>query len=324
MRIVFAIAAVMLLAACGGGMTGETVKYTSSNFDFWRDAFAGKWGKPVTLEGRLMLPEGKGPFPVVVFQHGSGPAYGKHSRGFRAALRDGLAAEGIGLFIADSFTARNIEGTSGNQGQLSFASRLTDALRALESLAKHPRVDPDRIGISGLSAGGTMTIRSTHKPWADAVLTTKTRYAAGVALYPWCGSDFEQYMPTGAPLLMLLGEADNVTPHDACLTQADKMRKAGGKVETVVYPGAHHNFISHRSLYRSDIRSLADCPIGVQRLDGEVEFGTLSSEGLTYKEFLRKAYKLDCMRRGVTYGRNEAAALDSVERAVAFFAKHLK
>ena len=329
--IATAIVAALTLTACqqttkSERKLGEPVSYTSANFPFWRDAFAGKWGKPVTLEGRLTLPEGKGPFPVVIWQHGSGQAYHKHYGEFRAALRDGLAAEGIGLFIADSFTARSIKETSTDQSRLSMASRITDALRALDALSRHPRIDPARIAIAGRSAGGTVAIRSSHEPWASVALGgNKVRFAAHVAFYPYCGSDFEQYQPTGAPLLVMLGAADNYTRHDYCLKQAARMQAEGGNVETVVYPGAHHGFISSRSVYRhKKAWTFDDCPIGIQRLDGEVEIGTVSSEGLTNKEFSRQLIKSGCMRRGVNIGRDDKAAKDSVGRTVAFFAKHLK
>ena len=340
---VLAAGAALVLAACQTATTasrpgaaaqsvsdsrsGEAVQYASSNIDFFRDAFAGKLDdNPITLEGRLTLPEGDGPFPVVVWQHGSGPPYHKDYAEFRAGLRDGLAAERIGLFIADSYTARAIKETATDQGRLSSASRVTDALRAMDALSRHPRIDPARIGISGRSYGGVVAIRTSHEPYSAVVVPGRARYAAHVAFYPGCPSDFERYEPTGAPVLVLLGEADDYTDHGPCLKQADRMRKAGGSVETVVYPEAHHGFIGSKAVHwDKKAWQFNNCPTGVQRQDGEVEYpGIGSSEGITGREFVRRVVKSGCVKRGAHIGRNDAAAEDSLKRTVAFFATHLK
>ena len=314
-------------AAKTTGRSGEAVKYVSSNMDFFRDAFAGRLNDDtVTLTGRLHLPEGDGPFPVVVWQHGSGPPYSSTIVGFRGDLRRALAAGGIGLFIADSYSGRGLGSSAKDQSSLSGASRVTDALRALEALAAHPRVDGKRIGITGTSWGGAVTVRTSHEPYAAAVLPDGPRYAAHVPFYASCSSRFERYEPTGAPLLFLLGEADDYTWARFCKEQAGEMRQAGAEVGVVSYPGAHHLFISSGPVRRyADIWHFNDCGRSVLGSDGETRTPAGgSSEGLSWSQLIRKAVKSGCARRGVTMGRNEAAARDSLTRTVAFFAAHLK
>ena len=319
--------AVLVLSACQTTRPGEAVGYRSSNIDFFRDAFAGRLDDdPVGLEGRLFLPEGGRPTPVVIWQHGSGHPYNPNYADWREDLRGALAAEGIGFFIADSFSGRNLRGTAEDQTRLSGASRVTDALRALEALAADPRVDGDRIGIAGTSWGGAVAIRASHEPYAEAVLPGGPRFAAHVPFYPHCNAQFERHEPTGAPLLFLVGGADNYTAPEYCEQLADKMRQAGAEVEAVVYPGAHHGFISSKYVYRYDRAwQVNDCGVAVLGRDGEMRTDKRSSEGSTYGQFVRQVILNDnCADRGVTIGRNEEAAQDALKRTVTFFVEHLK
>lgn len=329
------IAGAVVLAACrvatatSDDAPGEALHYTSSNIDFFRDAIAGNLdADPVTHEGWLTLPEGDGPFPVVVWQHGSESPKDEEMVSFKTGLRSGLAAEGIGLLLADSYTARQIGYTAGDQSKLSTASRIVDGLRALEALARHPRVDPARVGIAGSSFGGLVAIGTSHEPYAALVLPDGVRYAAHVPFYPSCQSRFERYEPTGAPLLFLLGEADDYTRHDFCLAQADRLREVGASVDVVTYPDAHHDFISTRPVtFYEGIWHFNECGVSVFRTDGEMVGATGSSSvGRTYAEVIREgaAAAGGCARRGVHVGRNDEAARDSLKRAVAFFATHLK
>ena len=326
---ILAAGALLLLAACqtmSASRPGETVAYTSSNIDFFRDVFAGRLNDDsVTLKGRLFLPEGDRPFPVVVWQHGSGQPYNRNYASWRSDLRDELAAEGIGFFIADSYSGRGIGETTRDQSQLSGASRVTDALRALEALARHPRIDPARIGIAGTSWGGAVAARTSHEPFAAALLPGGPRFAAHVPFYPACGGLFELYGPTGAPLLFLIGGADNYTSPERCMEQVENMKRAGADVQAVVYPGAHHGFISSRPVYRHRAAwTFIDCGGSVLGRDGEVRGRAWSSEGRTFPQLVRQVIATGCPRRGVNIGRNEDAARDALDRTVAFFAEHLR
>ena len=69
-----------------------------------------------------------------------------------------LVAMGMAAFVVDSFTPRNVRQTATDQGRLSTAANVADALAALRLIATHPRIDPDRIGIIGFSKGGQVAL----------------------------------------------------------------------------------------------------------------------------------------------------------------------
>lgn len=109
------------------------------------------------LPGTLTLPEGEGPFPVVILVHGSGPNDRDETVEGNKPFRDiawGLAQKGIAVYRYDKRTfiygaemASDIELTLEEETVL-------DAAKAVEVLAEQDRIDPARIWIAGHSLGG--------------------------------------------------------------------------------------------------------------------------------------------------------------------------
>ena len=334
--IILAVVAIFALAACQATTSSsttaskttpgvETVAYASSNVGLFREVFAGKLNdNPVKLKGKLHLPEGNGPFPVVIWQHGSGSPNNKDLRQWRTDLRSELAGNGIGLFIADSYSGRGISSTGRDQSKLSAASRQVDALQALSALAKHSRVNPDRIGIAGNSYGGIIAFRVSHEPYAEAVLPDGPRFAAHVAFYPSCQTRYKDYQSTGAPILFLLGEADDYTLAAPCVEQVKILRQEGVNVDAHVYAGAHHGFISSNAVkYRPRNQVFSQCGIRIMTRDGEVITDYANTKTMSRREMFQKFIDSGCIRRGAHVGRNDSAAKDALKRTVGFFIKQL-
>src|SRR5712692_8486938 len=157
-QLVLSILAVLVIAAAGPGFIsrawGQGIRteihpvrsVTLSEEEFLTGATG---GQPAVLAGELRLPRTSGRLPVVVLVHGSG---GVESNVIRWA--EELNASGLGTFVLDHFSGRGIMQTATDQAQLPHVAMIADAYRALELLARHPRVDPTRIAVMGFSKGG--------------------------------------------------------------------------------------------------------------------------------------------------------------------------
>ncbi len=98
-----------------------------------------------TLRGSLFIPDGKGPFPAVIFFHGSG---GKGEKYYEAGEK--FPEKGI---MAFAFNFRGCGRSEGDFKEQTYRDALDDAQSAFEVLLKQ-NVDLDRIGVAGGSFGG--------------------------------------------------------------------------------------------------------------------------------------------------------------------------
>jgi pimeloyl-ACP methyl ester carboxylesterase len=97
------------------------------------------------LAGELVLPQGDGPFPALVFLHGRGCS----DRGFGVALGRLLADYGVAVLAYDKRGA----GDSGGECATDFAHTVDDAAAAVAWARARPEIDADRVGVLGTSAG---------------------------------------------------------------------------------------------------------------------------------------------------------------------------
>ena len=72
-------------------------------------------------------------------------------------------AMGIATFALDGFTGRGLTQVSSNQALLGRLNFILDIYRGLDVLAKHPRVDRERIVLQGFSRGGQAALYASLK-----------------------------------------------------------------------------------------------------------------------------------------------------------------
>ena len=135
----------------------------------------------LTLHGVLYKPEGTGPFPAVVYNHGSapgmaskqafdalGPVFASHGWVFFGPYRrgQGLSAS-AGPYIGDQIAAAEKSGgiTAGAAVlvRLLETDHLNDQLAALAWLRKQAFVHPDHIAVAGNSFGGIETVLGAER-----------------------------------------------------------------------------------------------------------------------------------------------------------------
>jgi dienelactone hydrolase len=185
--------------------------------------------EPLRLLGYLAQPAtGGGRFPAVVVLPGCG--------GFTAATAhwvDRLRRWGYVALAVDSQGSRHLD----RCGAELAARQPADAYAALQFLAARPVVDAQRIALLGFSLGGGSVLAALQPDAAGAA--PKRRFRAGIAFYPVCAG---KNGVAAAPLLVLIGDADDQTPAEACRAIFKQRPGEGAAVQLLVYPGAGHGF----------------------------------------------------------------------------------
>src|SRR5712664_3175099 len=135
----------------------------------------------ITLHGVLYKPEGTGPFPAVIYNHGSapgmmskeafealGPTFASHGWVFFGPYRrgQGLSAS-AGPYIGDQIAAAEKKGGipagAAEMVRLLETDHLNDQLAALAWLRKQGFVRSDRIAVAGNSFGGIESVLGAER-----------------------------------------------------------------------------------------------------------------------------------------------------------------
>lgn len=184
------------------------------------------------------------PAPAVVHCHGNAGNMRDH-----AAFASFLPAAGISVLM---FDYRGY-GESG-RGPLTREGLVEDTLAALTHARTLPQVDPKRLGLYGVSLGGTPAIAAAAQDQGVAAIATQAAFSswktvAGDTL-PLVGSlvvgpgvDAEKLVGSlgDRPLLVAHGSADTIVPVGHASRIADAARDAGVDAELVIVEGADHN-----------------------------------------------------------------------------------
>jgi dipeptidyl aminopeptidase/acylaminoacyl peptidase len=255
------------------GAIGEWHKVTDVN-----DAAKPAWGKAESVvwsnqgfrvQGWLIYPDNYDAakrYPMVVSIHG-GPA-GMHSPAWPSVHFDMSAMAGLGYFVffpnargsygeGEAFTKANVK-------DFGYGD-LRDVLSGLDAVLKQVPVDPNRIGVTGWSYGGYMTM------WT---VTQTSRFRAAVAgagiadwlsyygensidewMIPYFGasvyddpavyaksSPITYIKQVKTPTLVVVGERDGECPSPQSFEFWHALKTEGVPTELVVYPGEGHSF----------------------------------------------------------------------------------
>ncbi len=103
------------------------------------------------LAGALYLPEGPGPYKVVVFVHGDGPADRTLDGGYNSIINHLLQA-GYACF---SYDKAGVSHSSGNWLEQSMADRAAEVVQAIAAIRE--KVQVEAVGVLAFSQGGWVT-----------------------------------------------------------------------------------------------------------------------------------------------------------------------
>lgn len=304
----------VVLTTLEGGETGRIYFDSTSPYAIKSILDGSDNDTRVTIFGDLKLPKGaEGKVPAMLYLHSAG--------GWNFAdqnyLRE-LNKMGVATFRPDSVRPRGDAYLAGTYKFSSSAMQAADAFSALRLLSTHPRIDPKRIGVMGRGRGGAVSVYTAWEPLRKASVEGDLRFALHISIAPACVM-FKALHMTGAPIRILIGEADSWTPAKYCVELTETLKSAGYDAEIILYPGAHHCFDSSSYSVRRLNRyySLTNCRFEVQPDGTTIE----KTSGLPLDNIRNKDRAITiCGTRGVMCGYNGAAkkkALKDMKEIVA-------
>src|ERR1700754_3533224 len=179
-------------------------------------------GKPVTVAGELRIAQGQGRLPVVVLMHGSS--------GVGSSIEPWVHqfnSMGISTFVIDGFSGRGLTAVGPNQALLGRLNLILDIYRSLDILAKHPRVDPDRIVLMGFSRGGQAALYASVDRFQKRWNKSGAQFAAYIPFYPDCSTSYAGDTDVGAkPIRIFDGTPDDYNPVASCKTFVQRLLEA--------------------------------------------------------------------------------------------------
>ena len=114
---------------------------------------------------------------------------------------------------------------------------ILDIYRGLDVLAKHPRVDPQRIVLMGFSRGGQAALYASLKRFHQLWNKSGVEFAAYIPFYPDCATTFADDTDTAdKPIRIFGGTLDDYNPIALCKAYAERLKAAGRDVQITEYP----------------------------------------------------------------------------------------
>ncbi len=305
----------------GAAYASKTIIFPTYSPNDYSEILSGSFkGNPGQISGSLYMPVSTDtPVAAVVIMHGSGGI----REDTEIAVANSLANSGVAAFVVNSFKGRGFSETGSDQGKLPMAATVLDAFQALLALRKQPHIDGKRIGVVGFSRGGVASLFTNQKPLQKSVLSGQSGFMVHAPIYPGCSTSWDKVIPTSAPVRFFLGENDDHTPAKKCLLYEKRINEAGGKSDSVVYPGVSHQFLIPKMKKIHKTGNFAECDLGI-RNNGEIHYPKLGiSVNGDWRGFVRKVFK-DCGTRGFTQGGNSTIREKAIEDITKYLVDNLR
>lgn len=272
----------------------------------------GEAGTPVTVTGEFRIAQGAGRLPVVVLIHGSG-GIGANMEPWTQRFN----AMGISTFVIDGFTGRGLTSVNTDQARLGRLNFIVDIYSALDILAKHPRVDPDRVALMGFSRGGQAALYASLSRFQAMWNKSGLQFAAYIPFYPDCATTYLTDTDVAArPIRIFHGSPDDYNPVASCKAYVQRLHDARHDVALTEYPGAQHGFDTPLNVgtvaVAANAQTVRACSI--REAEGGVLLNARSGQPFTYQD--------DCVQLNPHVGGN-AEATQAARVAVTDFVRQL-
>jgi dienelactone hydrolase len=195
------------------------------------------------IEAYLYRPAGAGPFPVIIYNHGSRDGYERAERPFEyigslltAAGYAVLVPERRGYGKSDGETFRDEVGADHGArfiGRLKAES--DDVLAAIEYLKTVPSVDMSRVGMMGWSFGGIVSVFAASR--SERIFAVVDQAGGSLS---WSRSrELQSALPRAAagirvPILCMAAANDATT--DSVRSVCDAAKSSGASASVTIFP----------------------------------------------------------------------------------------
>lgn len=228
--------------------------YNVSELSFARDG--------LTLRGRVYVPQGSGPFPLVIISHGFGETAAETAR---FAVR--FAERGIAAYVFD-FCGGSVSGRSdGETTSMSVLTELADLNAVINGFKEISSIDSDRIFLFGDSQGGLVSAMAaaergediaglvlfypalvipddTRREFSSIDMIRDVNYRFGIPIgrvYHEAVYDMdvlEAIAGYDGPVLIVHGDADSIVPFSYSELADSQYENS----HLIILPGAGHGF----------------------------------------------------------------------------------
>lgn len=193
------------------------------------------------LHGEVYLPEGDGPFPGLIIIHGSGGVKSVYEEEARY-----LAEKGIAGLVIDYYSEVGQGGSTQKERIRRWKDWQQRVIQGYEFLRGLPEIDPDRVGLMGLSLGGALAISVV--PQIPEVAVLVDYFGPNIESWYvswWLGYTTESYSEDLAffpPTIILHGSMDPIVSVGHSRDFFEALKENGRIVEFHEFKGSLHAF----------------------------------------------------------------------------------
>jgi uncharacterized protein len=219
-------------------------------------------GQP--MSGTISLPDGPGPFPVVIVNHGHIPPERYWIGQDSGIFGDPMAAHGF-ISIAPNYVGYNGSG-AGDEALLTNQRIAVTEMDLIASLPSLPQADASRVAVVGHSQGGGVSeilmvveprVRAVvlHAPVSSSEVENAVRLHARNGSWPALGDPAQNaqaythvsprgyFEPSEPPTLLIQGTADHTIPAEHTQATFDALQRIGARTRLTWIPGADHDLV---------------------------------------------------------------------------------
>jgi len=216
------------------------------------------------MTGTISMPDGGGPFPVVIVNHGHIPPERYWIGQDSGIFGDPMAAHGF-ISIAPNYVGYNGSGTGEPDLQPNQQIAIT-VMDLISSLGSLPQADPGRVAVVGHSQGGGVSqilmvidprIKAVvlHAPVSSDEAENAVRRHERTGTWPSIGDPSqnpEAYMHMSPrayfaqrqpPALLVQGTLDHTIPAAHTQETFDTLQRAGIEARLLWIPGGDHDLV---------------------------------------------------------------------------------